>query len=832
MAWNPFRPKPAPAPKPAPKPAPTPAPAPKQSPANNYFNTPTTTIGSGGLQSTTPVQQATGGKVQSVTPSRGGGGSSSSSGGVAGPMPAGTTPAQEAEFRKTGSVSTPIVKPITTTINSSGNRINTSVPTSPIQTQSVMNTYTPKDFDNPYFLNKGYAIKEDIKKLPQNVLAFLRGESKTIAPALAISGKWKPDTTAYYTNPNLPGTTAIVDPMTGRIVQTRGVTYGDIQNRNLEIEKLKNPDIAQYLTTNPAQTNQNIQVALDKKVAELKGFYQTKVNNGEIGIDVATSNFNEQTQQLYNQADATAKKAFEISKKFDPSIYVNTGQAQARAVTSAGLFGASFIPPLAPVLIASGGMNQNTEVLTAGLFAGGGSVFRQLTNIPKEITASRLATAQNSKALSITRQIYTKGDETFLIQRSIRGNLAKQGAQFESKTQFPLFRQADGSFKVGEGSGKLVTRYYDFARNAPYDLISKAENFNLRGNIIPTTATRGRWVNGIRVTTPLPEELNAFRGSALINRGEKLTNFNFGGFGKDINENIAISKSGSISKLRLYADGRKTAIVNPKDMNIFKKFGSLDINPPSGGTSAGEGGGFSFFKGGEKVVQLLAKQEQTQILASGFSSAVNTQVTQQIVKEATQQASPSLSSSLFGSLVRGGGSLTRVDTRTSLMPSLILKEDVLVKEKTKMQTPVINTARLLTIERVKTKTAQVPAISTLQLLEQPLQLQQRAFIPSLITPFKFAPRLDIPSTFFGMPILPNLGEIQTGGGGRSREERTGLFGKTKYNPSLGSVLLRTKAKKVTAKEYERLSGLKFSGLGLREQVEISNKKKKKGLGLL
>lgn len=85
-----------------------------------------------------------------------------------------------------------------------------------------------------------------------------------------------------------------------------------------------------------------------------------------------------------------------------------------------------------------------------------------------------------------------------------------------------------------------------------------------------------------------------------------------------------------------------------------------------------------------------------------------------------------------------------------------------------------------------------------------------------------------PTPFFG---LPNLGEIQTGGGERVRGKREGLFGKTSYTASIGSVLLRAPKKKVTAEEYAQLSKKKYLGLGLRPQVEVVSKKKKSALGL-
>lgn len=111
------------------------------------------------------------------------------------------------------------------------------------------------------------------------------------------------------------------------------------------------------------------------------------------------------------------------------------------------------------------------------------------------------------------------------------------------------------------------------------------------------------------------------------------------------------------------------------------------------------------------------------------------------------------------------------------------------------------------------------------------QIPQQRFEPVLIprfdTPFKrpnipIQPR--VPEPFFG---LPSLGSPKTGGGEKGRPQSTGLFGQTRYNPSLGSVLLRTQKKKVSKEEYETLSKGKYSGLGLRPQLEIINEKTKK-----
>jgi hypothetical protein len=93
-----------------------------------------------------------------------------------------------------------------------------------------------------------------------------------------------------------------------------------------------------------------------------------------------------------------------------------------------------------------------------------------------------------------------------------------------------------------------------------------------------------------------------------------------------------------------------------------------------------------------------------------------------------------------------------------------------------------------------------------------------------------------PNLPFNSPILSGLGglgfgfgggaavaRVKTGGGGIGRKERGGLFGKTRYSASLGSVLTGYTKKGNAAK----LSKQSFSGIGLRPLLEKEDKKKKK-----
>lgn len=102
-----------------------------------------------------------------------------------------------------------------------------------------------------------------------------------------------------------------------------------------------------------------------------------------------------------------------------------------------------------------------------------------------------------------------------------------------------------------------------------------------------------------------------------------------------------------------------------------------------------------------------------------------------------------------------------------------------------------------------------------QITQQPL-MKLRTF-----TPFKpINPNLRIET-----PIIPFgfAGKVEVGGGQRREERRISIFGKTKYTPSLGSVLAKEKKEKITQKEYEKRSKKKYTGLERRPLFEIVDK---------
>ena len=77
--------------------------------------------------------------------------------------------------------------------------------------------------------------------------------------------------------------------------------------------------------------------------------------------------------------------------------------------------------------------------------------------------------------------------------------------------------------------------------------------------------------------------------------------------------------------------------------------------------------------------------------------------------------------------------------------------------------------------------------------------------------------------FGGLGFLGAVSRVKTGGGGIGRKEKGGIFGKTRYSASLGSILTGY-SKKGNA---QSLSKQTFSGIGLRPLLEKPDKKKKK-----
>ena len=122
-------------------------------------------------------------------------------------------------------------------------------------------------------------------------------------------------------------------------------------------------------------------------------------------------------------------------------------------------------------------------------------------------------------------------------------------------------------------------------------------------------------------------------------------------------------------------------------------------------------------------------------------------------------------------------------------------------------------------------------LQSLRTLQTQPQAQRQQVTQSLFQQVRPVQARPLPFPPIGVPPLPFLGSIETGNAGQRQAQQSRTAGVSRYNPSLGAVLLRAPKKKVTQAEYERLSSTKATGLGLRQEIEIVSKKRR-GLGII
>ena len=253
-----------------------------------------------------------------------------------------------------------------------------------------------------------------------------------------------------------------------------------------------------------------------------------------------------------------------------------------------------------------------------------------------------------------------------------------------------------------------------------------------------------------------------------------------------------------------------------------KRFRTLpEITPPKAG-------------GGQTMAPSMVDMGgKAQSLYGGLTQEVSAQTYDSLLGTSLPTLTPKVVNT---ALTLKAGGLIGLGVYKPVIKTRIEREQTLFPALSPVLTPKLQDVKVIkTFTPVRTYTGvglgsgllQKPDIKPIQ-IEKPIQ---KPFIPMPIKPiYQSQPFIPKPyvEPFFG---LPNLGEIQTGGGERVRGRQEGLFGKTSYSASLGSVLLRAPKKKVTAEEYAQLSRKKYLGLGLRPQVEVVSKKKKSALGL-
>lgn len=241
----------------------------------------------------------------------------------------------------------------------------------------------------------------------------------------------------------------------------------------------------------------------------------------------------------------------------------------------------------------------------------------------------------------------------------------------------------------------------------------------------------------------------------------------------------------------------------------------LDIKPTSGSTTVTtQKSDYSF--GGSKYQESLTDESLNFLPQSSMIKGQSISII---------KSTPTTTS--FNSLAIANPKI-KIDESQGLLSSTSINDERLFKEP--RGTSIIGIKNIFARPTVKPTNfaRQSPALSSDVAVINNQQQKSRSLStltiqkPSLTNkPFSpFEPSVP----FFGIP--PFKGRIEVGGGGFSTPQRGGIFGRTKYNPSLGSVLLGYK-QKTTSKNIQRLGKQTFTGIGLRPILELEETKKKK-----
>jgi len=215
------------------------------------------------------------------------------------------------------------------------------------------------------------------------------------------------------------------------------------------------------------------------------------------------------------------------------------------------------------------------------------------------------------------------------------------------------------------------------------------------------------------------------------------------------------------------------------------------------------------------------------------------QATKTIPKEVSSIFSPKVGVELKGiSAIETGASLfqpaevgqtlwTKQEPKQSLEVKQEPKQSLEVKQEPKQSLGLL--MRHKTSSRHAQETAQEAKQDT-RLITIPKQITVPKFKePPISKTSFFKPSYPIPQQvpdIVGVFGLPGLGSPKTGGGQKGTKQKTRSSFLPEYNPSLGSVLTKQKAKQVTQKQFDLLSKKKYSGLFGRSRLEIVSKKKK------
>lgn len=326
----------------------------------------------------------------------------------------------------------------------------------------------------------------------------------------------------------------------------------------------------------------------------------------------------------------------------------------------------------------------------------------------------------------------------------------------------------------------------------------------------------GDVIFGVSKTTVEPQ----VSASVIYGLGNKgITKFSTSArLGGEASQSLGFSATREVSK-DIYGNRQfiTSGISSDTKLAVQKQRGVTKVitEQPSSGLFSGEvssSGGGSIFTSTAKPI-------------SGIDSAVTPIVKQS--EKSIAEVLPKIKPIRFKG--QGTKGLFETKTETISAPSVTgISKTSLITEQPQDQKPVQAPPLFGQPQQPKNRGGQDSFLAPIQTQpELPVQRQP----PSLgfVLPTRTTqPNINIPTGGFEpMFGLPHLGKVEVGGGQRGKKTEASLFGTTKYNPSLGAVITKQKKKKVTAKEAESLSSMKFSGLESRPILEITDSKPKR-----
>ncbi|MHA2019061.1 MAG: hypothetical protein ACTSXY_12405 [Promethearchaeota archaeon] len=686
----------------------------------------------------------------------------------------------------------------------------------PVGVSGVMTAYDP--YNKTYYKQPWMkSAKQSFMNIGGDVKTFFTGRArdkyigyeKWFSP-FAMSGEQKRERVAYTFIPS-----GSINPKTSPF---KKVTYGDIQF-GIEQKRLitSSPIIREYQKEMKSHEVE-LQSQINKeglKVSEAEKLWKEK-------RDVLQPTYEKQVSKiykgypdvsgLYKQSGSLVPTiitfGIETTSMFHPATAVGMAAHKGKYPQEVIIKSTEKGIPLYP--------HEKYGYVPATYLMGGllGAV-KMPFKVGEEITSLRLSEGLKAPRVTMSREIYTKGKETFYISRTLQ-----KTPYFEATTkmQYPIFKTKTG-FNIGVGSGKTTTRLLPFMEQmGTKGGITSTKSFSLQGSGSPALI---KGIKGTLGDITLAKPIKGFKGIGHIVIGDKLKRIRFGGWSENFDK-VVLGRGGQISKLRYYPKtGKITGLFKPKDYMIMKKGLGLDLTPKR---SEGFKGWTSFQGGGKKSSSAyLQSLYQTKQISQSFGGAVH-EVTAKFTSPTIKQFSktyPLITKYPTKKLISiYAKPELKMDKKQFLTPVIKTSLSPILKPTTRIKSGVIAGLSLGTATIPKTKIKlgsallQQPKLKTKQ-----IQFFKSMFAPTTITPSTIAPTL---TGGWGIPlVIPTLPKL-FGAKGKKKKKGKKPTRKTKYVPTIAAQTYGLTASTIPESYY-----IGAGGLGGRPKIVKKKKTKRR-----